>query len=253
MPQVRKSDLGKRVAVIGGGNAAIDSARTALRKGGDVTILYRRERKDMPAIEEETRAAEDEGAKFVFLAAPHRIIGDPDGNVKAIEIVKTRLGEYDSSGRRKPVPTDEIQRFECDTVIFAVGETFDLDFAKASGLVLKESGTIEVNRFTLETSRPRFYAGGDVITGASNVSNAMGYGKQAARSIDLQLMETDRWQSLYPMFEYEQTPPEEPSPSRRHTGQALAAATRVHSQDEVVAGLNHEEALDEAAAACAAT
>jgi NADH-quinone oxidoreductase subunit F len=166
--------------------------------------------------------------------------------VKAIEIVKTRLGEYDSSGRRKPIATDEIQRFDCDSVIFAIGETVDLDFARASGLVLKESGTIEVNRFTLETSRPRFYAGGDLVTGASNVSNAMAYGKQAARSIDLQLMETDRWQQLYPKFDYQQTPPEEPSPAGRHSGHPLSASSRVRSQDEVVAGLTAEEAMDEA-------
>ena len=238
-------NLGRRVAIIGGGNAAIDSARTSLRKGSDVTVFYRREYKDMPAIDEETQAAKQEGAKFVFLAAPHRVIGDAKGNVKAIEIVKTRLGEYDSSGRRKPITTNEVQRFECDSVIFAVGETVDLDFAKASGLVLKENGTIEVNRFTHETSRPRFYAGGDLVTGASNVSNAMASGKQAARSIDLQLMETDRWNSLYPEMEYEQSPPEEPSSSRRHTGHALAPSARVRSQDEVVTGLNHEEALDE--------
>jgi NADH-quinone oxidoreductase subunit F len=238
-------NLGKRVAIIGGGNAAIDSARTSLRKGCEVTVFYRRERKDMPAIEEETRAAKDEGAKFVFLAAPHRIIGDSKGNVRAIEVVKTRLGEYDSSGRRKPVPTDEIQRFDCDSVIFAIGETVDLDFCRASGLVLKENGTIDVNRFTLETSRLRFYAGGDLVTGASNVSNAMAYGKQAARSIDLQLTESDRWQSLAPQFEYQQTPPEEPSANRRHSGQHLPAASRVRSQEEVVSGLNQEEALDE--------
>ena len=73
----------------------------------------------------------------MFLSAPHRIIGDAKGNVKAIEVVKTRLGEYDASGRRKPVPTDEIRRFECDTVILAVGETVDLDFCRASGLAIK--------------------------------------------------------------------------------------------------------------------
>ena len=237
--------LGRKVAVIGGGNAAIDSARTSLRKGCDVTVFYRRERKDMPAIDEETRAAREEGAKFMFLAAPHRVIGDAKGNVKAIEIVKTRLGEYDSSGRRKPVSTDEIQRFDCDSVIFAIGETVDLDFVRASGLVLKENGTIEVNRFTLETSRPRFFAGGDLVTGASNVSNAMAYGKQAARSIDFQLMETDRWQKLYPHFEYEQTPPDEPSSNGRHSGHLLGAAARVHSQAEVVSQLSPEEAMDE--------
>ena len=238
-------NLGRRVAIIGGGNAAIDSARTSLRKGCDVTVFYRRERKDMPAIDEEITAAKEEGAKFVFLAARHRVIGDAKARVKAIEIVKTRLGGYDSSGRRKPIATDEVQRFDCDSVIYAVGETVDLDFAKASGLALREGGTIEVNRFTLETSRPRFYAGGDLVTGASNVSNAMASGKQAARSIDLQVMEADRWNSLYPDIQYEPTPPEDPSPSRRHTGHELAASSRVRSQDEVVTGLSHEEAFDE--------
>jgi len=237
--------LGPKVAIIGGGNAAIDSARTALRKGADVTVFYRRERKDMPAIEEETQAAKDEGAKFVFLAAPHRVIGDAAGKVKSIEIVKTRLGEYDASGRRKPISTDEIRRYECDSVIFAVGESVDLDFARASGLSLKESGTIEVNRFTLETSRPRFYGGGDVVTGASNVSNAMAYGKQAARNIDRQLMETNRWAKIVPEIEFGNEVPEEPSPNHRHNGHILAVNARVRSNAEVVAGFTHEETLDE--------
>ncbi len=238
--------LGRKVAIIGGGNAAIDSARTSLRKGAEATVFYRRERQDMPAIEEETRAAREEGAKFVFLAAPHRVIGDSAGNVKAIEISKTRLGEYDSSGRRKPVLTGEVQRYDCDSVIFAVGESVDLDFARASGLSLKDSGTIEVNRFSLESSRPRFYAGGDVITGASNVSNAMAYGKQAARNIDLQLMEANRWNKLYPEFEYEQAPPENPSLNHRHEGHMLVSALRVCSNEEVVTGFTDEEAWDEA-------
>src|SRR5208283_4125282 len=90
-------ELGRKVVIVGGGNAAIDSARTALRKGCQATVVYRRERKDMPAIEEETAAAEDEGAQIVFLSAPHRIIGDAKGNVRALEVVKTRLGEYDHS------------------------------------------------------------------------------------------------------------------------------------------------------------
>jgi NADH-quinone oxidoreductase subunit F len=236
---------GARMVVIGGGNAAIDSARTLLRMGARVTVLYRRERKDMPAIEEETRAAEEEGARIVFLVAPRRILGDAEGNVKAMEVLKTRLGEYDKSGRRKPILTEEVQRFECDGVILAVGETFDLDFCKASGLALKEEGTIIVDRFTYETSRKGFFAGGDVITGASNVSNAMGGGKQAARNIDLQLMGEDRWQRLFPDFEYNRQAPGEPSLARRHEAHAMSPQLRVRSQEEVVAGLNVEEALEE--------
>jgi len=242
----REVPLGRRVVVIGGGNAAIDSARTALRKGADVTVVYRREHKDMPAIEEETHAAKAEGAQFLFLAAPHRIIGDAKGNVKAMEIAKTHLGEFDKSGRRKPIVTDEIQRLECDMVIFAIGESVDLDFVRTLGVTLKESGTIEVNRYTLEASRPRFFAGGDVVTGASNVSNAMAFGKQAARNIDRQLMEADRWNKIFPEFEYEQAPPDEPSPSRRHTGTTLPVSSCVHSFGEVVLGLNSQETLDEA-------
>jgi len=237
--------MGARVAIIGGGNAAIDSARTVMRMGAQATILYRRERKDMPAIDEEIQAAEDEGVRFVFLAAPHRIVGDAEGHVKAIEIVKTRLGEYDKSGRRKPIPSDEVQRFECDSVILAVGETFDQDFCRASGLELKEEGTIIVDRFTYETSRRNFYAGGDVITGASNVSNAMSCGKQAAQKMDERLMGESRWERIFPDFEYSRAVPGEPSLSRRHTACAVPAAVRVHSQQEVVAGLDPQEALDE--------
>jgi NADH-quinone oxidoreductase subunit F len=199
----------------------------------------------MPAIEEETAAAEEEGAKIAFLAAPHRIVGDARGRVKALEVVKTRLGEYDRSGRRKPVLTDEVQRFDCDSVILAVGETVDLDFAKASGLQIKESGTVEVNHFTLETSRPRFFAGGDLVTGASNVSNAMAYGKQAARAIDEQLMDARRWEMLFQPMQYEQTPPKAPSESRRHHPQSLPPARRATTFDEVVLELPAEEVHEE--------
>ena len=117
--------------MIGGGNAAIDSARTARRLGADVTIVYRRERKDMPAIPEEIEAAEHEGAQF---AVPRRARtgswATSSGQVRAIEAVKTKLGEFDTSGRRRPVPTDEVIRIECDTVILAVGETVDPDFCE---------------------------------------------------------------------------------------------------------------------------
>jgi NADH-quinone oxidoreductase subunit F len=240
-----KVSVGARVAIIGGGNAAIDSARTVVRMGSQATILYRRERKDMPAIDEEIQAAEDEGVRFVYLAAPHRILGDAEGHVKAIEVVKTNLGEYDKSGRRKPVLTDEVQRFACDSVILAVGETFDQDFCRASGLELKEEGTMIVDRFTYETSRHNFYAGGDVITGASNVSNAMSSGKQAAQKMDERLMGEDRWERLFPDFEYSRTAPGEPSLSHRHAAKAISATLRVHSQQEVVAGLDANEALEE--------
>jgi NADH-quinone oxidoreductase subunit F len=238
--------IGKRVIVIGGGNAAIDSARTVLRMGSEVTIVYRRERKDMPAIREETEACEAEGAQIVFLATPHRILGDRNGAVRAIECVKTRLGEFDKSGRRKPIATDEIHRFECDTVILAVGETVDLDFARASGLKIKEDGVIEVDRYSLETSRKKFYAGGDAITGASNVSNAMGFGKKAARNIDTRLMGVRRFDQVFPEFDYSQSAPEEMSAAPRHRSRLIPIADRKGSFSEVDIGLDAGMALAEA-------
>jgi NADH-quinone oxidoreductase subunit F len=237
--------VGKSVVVIGGGNAAVDSARTARRLGAEVTIVYRRERKDMPAIPEEIVAAEHEGARIAYLAAPHRIVGDRDGRVRALEAVRTKLGEFDTSGRRRPVPTDEVVRFDCDTVILAVGERVDPDFCRASGLTVTEDDTVEVNRFSLETSRDRFYAGGDLTTGASNVSTAMGYGKKAARNIDKRLMGTKRFAALAPEFVYLMEPPDPPGASGRHVPPELPAAQRVATYDEVSLGLTAAAALEE--------
>ena len=237
--------VGRNVVVIGGGNAAVDSARTARRMGAEVTIVYRRERKDMPAIAEEVEAAEREGAKIAYLAAPERIIGDAEGNVRAIEVVRTRPGEFDKSGRRRPVPTGEVMRLECDSVILAVGERVDPDFCNASGLRVQDDGTLEVDRYSLETSRERFYAGGDLITGASNVSNAMGIGKKAARNIDRRLMDRVT-PSVLPEFVYQMVPPDPPSELGRHVPAELPAAERVGSYAEVTLGLTPGDALAEA-------
>ena len=237
--------VGKKVIVIGGGNAAVDSARTARRLGAEVTIVYRRERKDMPAIAEEVEAAEHEGVNFAFLAAPHRIVGDKDGKVRALEAVRTKLGEFDTSGRRRPVPTDEIIRVDCDSVILAVGEKVDPDFCKASGLKVKEDGTIEIDRYSLETSRDRFYAGGDLITGASNVSNAMGIGKKAARNIDKRLTGLERHATIIPNIKYEMVPPETPNDVGRHIPAERPAAERVLSYVEVSLGLTPLAAEEE--------
>jgi len=190
-------------------------------------------------------AAEKEGVRILFLSAPHRILGDAQGNVKGMEIEKTRLGQYDHSGRRKPEFTGEITRFDCDTVVLAVGETVDLDFVRASGLTLAEAGTFVVDRYTLETSRSKFYAGGDVITGASNVSYAMGYGKKAARKIDERLTGAKRFAQLFGGFEYLRTVPEDLSPNGRHRSSEMAPKLRVQGDEEVVLGLTAEEAHDE--------
>ena len=130
-------------------------------------------------------------------------------------------------------------------MILAVGEAVDLDFVRANGLRITPGNTLEVDRYSLETSRPKFYAGGDVISGASNVSNAMGYGKKAARNIDQRLMGTYRWNMIDAAIAYGSKPPSEPSTAPRHRPGELPARERVESFEETVLALTPEQALAE--------
>ena len=161
-------------------------------------------------------------------------------------MVKTRLGEFDGSGRRRPILTDEVRMIRCSSVILAVGEAVDRDFCAASGLSVKESGVLDVNRYSLETSREKFYAGGDLVTGASNISNAMGYGKDAGRHIDARLSGRERFDDILPKFTYDQRVPD-PDPARRHHGRDLPAAARRRSFEEATQSLSSEEAARESA------
>ncbi len=178
--------VGKKVAVIGGGNVAMDSARCALRLGAEeVWIVYRRSREEMPARLEELENAEEEGIKFKFLTAPVKFLGDKSGWVTAMECIIMQLGEPDQSGRRRPFPIEDSEFvMEVDTVIVAIGQTPNpLIQRTTKGLKTSRHGTIVVNEKTGKTSKKGVYAGGDVVSGAATVISAMGAGKKAARNI----------------------------------------------------------------------
>jgi glutamate synthase (NADPH/NADH) small chain len=180
-------NIGRSVAVIGGGNVAFDSARCALRLGAkEVFIVYRRTEKEMPARIEEIENAREEGVKFHLLTLPLKINADAQGYVKDMECIKMRLGEKDESGRRRPVPIEGSEfTLPVDTVIVAVGQRPNPLLTKASpGLKTGRKGTIEVDKETQATNLRGVYAGGDIATGAATVISAMGAGKQAARAID---------------------------------------------------------------------
>jgi len=181
----------QRVAVVGGGNVAMDSARTALRLGGDVTIVYRRAREQMPARAEEIHHAEEEGVKLKLLNNPIRIIGDDRHRVVAMECIRMELGEPDDSGRRRPVPVEGSEfTMELDTVIVAIGNKPNpLIPQTMPELEMTRWGTIVVDENTMETSVPGVYAGGDIVSGAATVILAMGQGRIAAASIDRYLAE----------------------------------------------------------------
>jgi len=175
----------ERVAVIGGGNVAMDSARTALRMGGDVTIVYRRARQQMPGRDEEIHHAEQEGVKFKLLNNPVRILGDDRHRVTGMECIRMELGEPDESGRRRPVPVKGSEFvLEVDTVIVAIGNKPNpLIPQTMPELETTRWGTIVVNEETMATSVPGVFAAGDIVSGAATVILAMGQGRIAARSI----------------------------------------------------------------------
>jgi heterodisulfide reductase subunit A-like polyferredoxin len=189
-----KVEIGQRVAVIGGGNVAIDAARTVLRMGTrEVTIIYRRSREEMPAYEEDVEEAEAEGIKFQFLAAPAEVVSK-DGKVTSLRCIRMELGEPDASGRRRPIPIQGSDFFfEVDTIIPAIGQTPDLSFLKGMEVETTPQGTIKVDPITLRTSKEGVFAGGDAVSGPWIAIEAVAAGREAAISIDRYL----RGQDLY--------------------------------------------------------
>ena len=180
----KKVNVGKKVAVIGGGNTAIDCARTAKRLGAvEVTIVYRRSRAEMPASEEEVRAAEAEGIKMEFLTTPTRFSAE-NKKLAEMECVRMKLGEPDASGRPRPIPIKGSEfTILVDTVIAALGQAPETDFIKELGVSLSKRGTIEIDDKTGATHIEGVFAGGDVVTGPAFVIDAIAAGKKAARSI----------------------------------------------------------------------
>jgi glutamate synthase (NADPH/NADH) small chain len=181
---------GRRAAVIGGGNVAMDSVRTAKRLGAErAVIIYRRSRTEMPARIEEIKHAEEEGIEFHFLTTPIRYIGDEAGHVKAMECLRMELGEPDASGRRRPVPVAGSEfTTEVDLVVVAVGQSPNpLILQTTEGLKAGKWGNVEADMETMATSLPGVYAGGDIVRGGATVILAMGDGRIAAAEMDAYL------------------------------------------------------------------
>lgn len=181
-------NIGHNVLVVGGGNTAMDSCRTARRLGGNVTLVYRRSEKEMPARLEEVKHAKEEGIKFMTLHNPIEYIADENGAVKQVRLQEMRLGEPDESGRRSPEPIPgAIKTMEIDQVIVAVGVSPNPLVPKSvKGLELGRKNTIVVNE-EMQSSRPEIYAGGDIVRGGATVILAMGDGRRAADNMDKQL------------------------------------------------------------------
>ena len=198
-PHEKRPFVGKKCVVIGGGNTAIDCVRTLIRLGADeVSIVYRRTRKEMPANMVEIEAAEHEGVNFTFLAAPTRVIGDEEGKVVGLEYLKMELGEPDASGRRSPIPIEGSETvMDIDMLITAIGQGPDIFFKDESkrldeDLKVTRWNTIDsADPVALQSSIPYIFTGGDAATGADLVVSAIGAGRRAARSIHMYLTGED--------------------------------------------------------------
>ena len=250
-------DIGDDVVVVGGGNTAIDAARTSLRLGaGNVSILYRRTREEMPADRVEIEAAEREGVKISFLAAPVKM-AQHGGGIE-LTCIKMKLGEPDASGRRRPIPIDGSEfKLEASTVIAAIGQGVDADcIDETSEIKLTKWKTLDVNPDTFETSRAGVFAGGDCATGADIAVTAIAAGRKAAASIDEYLrgekVVGEPKAYLHLMAEKPEDSPEEikrlmrERPAGREAMPELPAKKRAKSFDEVEIGFTAEQARKEA-------
>jgi glutamate synthase (NADPH/NADH) small chain len=176
--------LGKKVAVIGSGNTAMDAMRVSLRLGAEkVYCIYRRTIEESPARNEEIEHAEEEGVEFHWLSTPVEILDDGDGNVRGMRCIKMELGEPDDSGRRRPVPVEGSDyEFEADTIVYAIGTSANPIIGQTSKIKLNKWGFIETDEH-MATSLTGVYAGGDIVTGGATVILAMGAGRKAAGSM----------------------------------------------------------------------
>ena len=246
-----KSEVGERVVVVGGGNAAIDAARTAYRLGAKtVSIVYRRSREEMPAIPGEVIEAEGEGIKISYLTDPVRIVGE-NGRVRGIECLRTKLGPPDESGRRRSIPVEGSEFFlEADMIIPAIGQVPDVAFLGSEIRIgLKPGNRLEVDDTTLQTTADGIFAGGDVVTGPNTVIDALAAGRRAAISIDRYLrgesLTIDREDAGLPVSELK-VDMAGISQQRRTDMPAVPPAQRTGNFREVALGLSEEEAIREA-------
>jgi NADH-quinone oxidoreductase subunit F len=244
----KKPSLGASILVIGGGNVAVDVARTAKRLGvKKVTICYRRERDDMPAYEEECVAADHEGIEYHFLAAPEKVIV---ANSRAVGVMfkKMKMGGYDKHGRRKPEPTSETIEVRADTIVTAIGQSVDPAFAEGlAETILGKRGTISADTYTHVTANPKIFAGGDAVSGPASVIEAIAQGKQAARNIDIFLTGKDRLADLRKKskIKYSMRAPKNDDKRVRAHPSELVATERACNFEEVVLCMDQECAVKE--------
>jgi len=235
--------------VIGGGNSAIDAARSALRLGATVTIVYRRSKTDMPANEEELKGALEEGIELMCMASPVEIITTTKENkstVSAVRVQHMKAGPIDSSGRPTPIPTDKIEDIPCSMVIMAVGEKVEIPGTDALNVEKTPNGRIKVDPFSLVSSNPKIYAIGDAVLGPATAAEAMGQAKTVAEIIDQAITGQKRFERLFKQFDYKMEIPVHISKEKMTRATMLPVNARKSNFMEINLGYTGEQARIEA-------
>lgn len=245
----QKPKIGSEIVVVGGGNSAIDAARSALRLGAHVTLVYRRARSDMPANIEEMNGSLEEGISLVCMTQPVEVIGDGKaGNpaVKALKLQRMKAGPVDASGRPTPVPTDDFYEIPCDSIIVAIGEKVGLPGLDGLGIGFERDGRIKVDPFSLRSANPKVFACGDAVMGPATAAEAMGQARIVSESLDEILAGEKRFQKLFRSFDYKMEVPVKLTKAKMTRAIFIPVDARKSNFMEISLGYTGEQARIEA-------
>jgi len=245
----KRPAVGHEIVIIGGGNTAVDAARSVLRLGSRATLVYRRSKADMPANVTELEGAIEEGVNLIVMAKPVELKAESgDTRIAAHSFIAERMlpGPVDESGRPSPVASGRLFSIPCDGVIVAVGERVDACGVEELGVEIDKSGRIAADRESLRTANPKVYAAGDVVTGPATAAEAMGLARRAAEAVDFGLMKERRFERLFRRFDYAMKIPSETSRAHGCKAECLTVADRKGSFAEISQGYTGEQARGEA-------
>ncbi|MHB9152781.1 MAG: FAD-dependent oxidoreductase [Spirochaetales bacterium] len=245
----QKPKIGSEVIVVGGGNSAIDAARSALRLGAHVTLVYRRARSDMPANIEELSGALDEGVSLVCMTQPVEVLGN--GNKEApkavaLKVQRMKAGPVDSSGRPTPVPINDFYEIPCDSIIVAIGEKVSLPGLEAIDVSAERDGRVKIDPFSLRSGNAKVFACGDATMGPATAAEAMGQARIVAESLDESLSGEKRFQKLFRSFDYKMEVPVKLTKAKMTRAQFIPVDARKSNFMEISLGYTGEQARIEA-------
>ena len=245
----QKPKIGSEVIVVGGGNSAIDAARSALRLGAHVTLVYRRARSDMPANAEEFGGALDEGISVVCMTQPVEVLGDGNKDLpkaKALKVQRMKAGPVDSTGRPTPVPTDDFYEIPCDSVIVAIGEKVNMAGLDALDVSAERDGRIKIDPYSLRSANSKVYACGDAVMGPATAAEAMGQARIVSESLDESLVGEKRFQKLFRSFDYKMEVPVKLTKAKMTRAFFIPVDARKSNFMEISLGYTGEQARIEA-------